>query len=480
MATEAIDDRFGVPRHFKVGDGEPEDGAEKVQDSFVSLTHRCKMVKDRCRDYDMLSTLMIPSEFNGSAPEAEDRWTGQPICLLDHYGKVSLGVVKQWTADLMEMGTDEELENQQWILQLAKNSCTIELQRRIDIEFDKLDTKYQGGAVYLKLIFNFLVKMTDSVVTALQRYVKSFATKGLGRYSGENPGIAQTELVAICTRLDEVGKLLNDSVNDILDGLQKCSHDQFKKTFADIRSMKANELLGTKDIEGTTLEKIVKIFAKAVEDYNGYVLDESWHIPGAKPFYACWNCGHEGHRLPTCPKPRDEAEIAKNKKKFNNSRGRNNGRAAGGGGSSRGTTTSTNRNNYSRGKFGPPNAGEAIRKINNVWHCHCKKCDGHGWNKTHTTGYHASWSDNKSSFKLPATHPFSVEVAKSKGGSEKSSDGAVKSDENKSSPGEQKPSMNAAFQKISTKCKELETASEDPTQAAIAGFMRQLFESLNE
>ncbi len=40
--------------------------------------------------------------------------------------------------------------------------------------------------------------------------------------------------------------------------------------------------------------------------------------------------------------------------------------------------------------------------------------------------------------------------------------------------------MNAAFQKILSKCKEMETTSADPTQAAIAGFMRQLFESLNK
>lgn len=101
----------------------------------------------------------------------------------------------------------------------------------------------------------------------------SFAAKKHHHYSDGNPGIVQTKVVASCAWLDEAGKLLDDFVNNILDGLQKCSHEQFEKNFADIWSMRGNDLLRTKDIAGTTLEKIVKIFAKAMEDGNGYILD---------------------------------------------------------------------------------------------------------------------------------------------------------------------------------------------------------------
>ena len=93
------------------------------------------------------------------------------------------------------------------------------------------------------MMFDFLANMDDNVIAALQRYVKDFGIKGLTKYQGESPGIAQTEMVVVCTRLDDLGRLLHNSVNDVLDGLQKCQHEQFKKTFADIRSMRGNDML---------------------------------------------------------------------------------------------------------------------------------------------------------------------------------------------------------------------------------------------
>ncbi len=42
MATAGLEPKFGVPKHFVVGEGESEDRASKIQDSFMSLAQQTK------------------------------------------------------------------------------------------------------------------------------------------------------------------------------------------------------------------------------------------------------------------------------------------------------------------------------------------------------------------------------------------------------------------------------------------------------
>ena len=79
------------------------------------------------------------------------------------------------------------------------------------------------------MMLNTIVHVTDDVAKSLQDKIKEFAQKGLTTYKGENVEAARVELVAICTRLNEQNLLPADSVNDVIEGLNKCSHKGFSR-----------------------------------------------------------------------------------------------------------------------------------------------------------------------------------------------------------------------------------------------------------
>ncbi len=79
---------------------------------------------------------------------------------------------------------------------------------------------------------------------------------------------AQEIIVPTCTCSFKVEELLSNSVDDILDGLSRCSHYKFAKNFADICSLKGQPLLGMSDIFSILLEKIKKTYADAFVDFT--------------------------------------------------------------------------------------------------------------------------------------------------------------------------------------------------------------------
>ncbi len=67
-------------------------------------------------------------------------------------------------------------------------------------------------------------------------------------------------------------------MNDVLDGLSKCSHAKFAKHFANICSLQGQSLLGMNDIPGNMLEQIKKIFADTIAAFTSFNLAGKWHI----------------------------------------------------------------------------------------------------------------------------------------------------------------------------------------------------------
>ena len=135
-ATAALDPKFGVPKHLVVGEGETDDGALKIQDSFMSLSQRLKKLKSQCIAYDMMTTLEISKLVDESASVLANKWGGTLRKLLDHYTEIPLHECKEWTADIMRRGHPLEVENQNWLLSLIRNSCTQSLQDKVDDKFD--------------------------------------------------------------------------------------------------------------------------------------------------------------------------------------------------------------------------------------------------------------------------------------------------------------------------------------------------------
>jgi hypothetical protein len=63
----------------------------------------------------------------------------------------------------------------EWVKEFLTNSCDINLEKRIDENFDQLYECEQGGIRYLKIVLNEMFAMSNMVVTSLQNFLKQVA-----------------------------------------------------------------------------------------------------------------------------------------------------------------------------------------------------------------------------------------------------------------------------------------------------------------
>jgi len=135
---------------------------------------------------------------------------------------------------------------------------------------------------------------------------------------------------------------------------------------------------------------------------------------------------------------------------------------------------------YERSKFGNSGSpqkpsGSSIEKFNNIWHMYCSK--GCRWNCTHTSGFHAAFTSNPSSFPsaLPPTHPYHQRIAK-----EQRQAGLVSSPSLAASPATASiGSANSATfpidkSKLLTVCEHHERVVTNPTVAAFLSDLKKL------
>ena len=407
-ATKGLELKFGLPYYYVSGKyGEDEDDghtmATSTHDAIINVSYRCEEMKMIIKSFDLTNACLIPDCVNANGATPADRWGfSNRRHVLDHYGSITEADVKLWCEDCLCWPVSEyEKQDQNWLLTLARNSCTTELKVKIERRFSKLPGHMQGGVVYIWMMLDTIIHITDDVASALQQKIKEFAAKGLMSYKGENVESARVELVAICTRLEEKTLLPADSVNDIIKGLAKCSHPGFAKIFDDFGSARRNTLMGGVTLTGTTLEQIHTVLDAADEQYASFTLSNEWVSAGisANTFtIKCDNCGGN-HISPKCTLPRDEGKIARNRaargsrdggggRGFGGRGGGGRGGGRDGGRSSQGARRGFGGNKYGSGKYAPPKPNETIRKISGQVHCACKEC---GWNKgdnIHTTGGH--------------------------------------------------------------------------------------------
>ena len=315
-------------------------------------------------------------------------------------GTITKKQITTWCDDCIRWATDEvkayESQDQEWIGELLRNSCTPDLASQVDRDIEKESGSKQGGVVWAWIILHKIVYVSEDVLTALAKRIKEFGKTGLMGIQGENVMTARAEQLTFAMRLDAKKRLPPDAVDDVIQGLAKCSHVEFSKMFADFRIAQKNSLIPGTELSGTTLEQLVKLWDEAEDQYRSYTLSDQWnagpsvHYSGTGPI-KCDNCGGP-HTLPHCPEPRDEARIKRNRQARldRGGGGRGGGRGRGRGGGGRGSGSLTGRNGYQRqGKFGPPKDQELVRTINGKTHAACKIC---GWNTgptMHTTGQHA-------------------------------------------------------------------------------------------
>ena len=497
-ATAALEHKFGLPTWFLANkDGEEEEGnlnTKDIQDTVCTIALRCEDFKRRCTDYDMNNLLLVPTLVDPDSDDMSVKWDfSKRRHLLDQFGSISQKEILAWTEDVQCAGKELEKQDMVWLMELARNSCTVDLRRRVEEKMGLLPGYHQGGTTYLWFMLKQMFKVNDSVIKALENFIKKFAEGGLQRYSGENVYEARIQFEAVCTRLDEVDRLPKNTVDDLLDGLKKSSHKEFSDVFTQFKLTKKTPLLkGAGAVSGTTLEQVQQIFQFAEELYQEYHTADEWATPTnayANAIGLCHNCGgsHAGGWR-KCPKPLDEnrvkraAEEYAAKKQTQCSTGV--GQRYSGTGNSNSNYSQGNCKGYGKKEWGPPKSGEAVRKIKKRLYCACSK--GCGWNQTHSTKYHDDWERDPANFKLPASHVFNIEKAKfnavrgSNGNTDQKGDGKTKQPEgilrNGGDENSDAKEKSVTFNAIIAAASELERSSNDTGEQVIAQALKKLLE----
>ena len=64
---------------------------------------------------------------------------------------------------------------------ILTNSSEIELKKQVDEKFENIDALKQGGITYLEFLLDKMFCMINDVVTAFQKFLKTFAEDGLSK-----------------------------------------------------------------------------------------------------------------------------------------------------------------------------------------------------------------------------------------------------------------------------------------------------------
>ena len=73
----------------------------------------------------MFTPLMIPVLIDSTKIDMDQKRGAVDRCLLTHYGMITLEEAQEWTKDVLLYGHADEVENQNWLLQFVRNSCTL-------------------------------------------------------------------------------------------------------------------------------------------------------------------------------------------------------------------------------------------------------------------------------------------------------------------------------------------------------------------
>ena len=171
-------------------------------------------------------------------------------------------------------GITYERQDRDWMYTLARNSCTTGLNIKTETARENLEVHQQAGVVYLWLMLDVIVNITDNVTAGLKSRIKAFRQKGLsGMYlRGENVEKMVLDMSSIADALDQLGVLPDDAVTDIVQGLSLASHLKFAKMFADYASDLKNPLMKGVELDGdTAYEKISTVLTTALESYASYL-----------------------------------------------------------------------------------------------------------------------------------------------------------------------------------------------------------------
>ena len=125
--------------------------------------------------------MLVPTLLNVNATTLSVQWyfIKQHYLLLER-SKIIKEQVLLWREDCMRWDTHKSLitgvtykrQDQEWICTIAKHSCFVSLNIKIDKTYSKLDGHQQAGVVYLWLMLDIIVNIIADVAEGLKEQIR--------------------------------------------------------------------------------------------------------------------------------------------------------------------------------------------------------------------------------------------------------------------------------------------------------------------
>ena len=339
--------------------------------------------------------------------------------------------------------------------------------------------------MYLWCVLTTMFEMTRDFKKACRNSLEKFGETGATTYPGENYLDMESDIMAICKRLDVCGGLSDEDLECVFSGLAKTSHADMKKRMTQIAVMAELgdfTLLKTITATSSNLDKCAAAFDIATSYFDSQVKTSKWNVLNKKGRHIatnCWNCEKEDCNANTCPEPRDEEKYKRNKKKFYDARkaGKNGKKQSVVKDGDKKDSNKSGKGGYQRSQFSNNVVGKnGIVMVAGVPHLNCKKCNG--LQPDHGSSTHDPWAAAAAAgtpYTLPPGHPLAVakaaNVAKATGSTVPTSSGTAASSIGADAAGGSPGISRSAFER---NLNELERTSTDPNAAATCTLLRNL------
>lgn len=310
---------------------------EDILKQNYNVQYQVKLLKDHIERHDIgnrdVCTIVIPKDLARS-PDVEETTYN----LFEDYPKLTPEIIAASNAWYnMWVDADYLNDNQMLLFNLCKNNSEEILFAKCTEMYDTFHVMQRGGT----LIFQLLLEKIQSFSEQKLEYLKyKVETLKISTLPGENVDTACSLISAAYKTFESmstptINRIPLEWSKTVIKTLQTTSVQSFNHIF----KLEEAEARREADKNGgqpvwPSHEQLINL-ASAV--YNRMSHSNKWNAPKAarsralpvnpsrppynsndRPAPTCWNCGQQGHTVPTCPKPRNQAQIDRNRDQFRN------------------------------------------------------------------------------------------------------------------------------------------------------------------
>ena len=321
--------------------------------------------------YDMHDVFMVVTP-DGTGPALKTDAKNEPKDLYSFYSDLTeeqVALSNEWYSTWPKKSWYRE--NLMLTAKQLEVSMKNTLWTKVYERYKRYKTEQQGGPLVFIIMMKLLVTHTEQATKSLVETVENLK---ISKVRGENVSKVVSLILGAYERLEAIETIPEDFDKTVLTVLQTSSVDKFNKVFELIESQAriatALSRSGSTVQAQFTIPKVESLLDLAEQEYLALCRSNDWtgaktrgspsSFPAADPDSKpsgnrkgpiCWNCGGS-HTLKDCLKPRNEALIEANRKKFNEAKTKSgNSGSSGSGSGSR------------RHKWRPPTPEENNRRV---------------------------------------------------------------------------------------------------------------------